>query len=111
VTLEARNGRACSPLPLAGRVAARAPGVDRAGRNLYAERMIVKRLEANEPTVIPAELLAQLGLRAGDQIALDVVGDKIVVASAADYPDVFVNNFSTFTEWSSEADAEAFDNL
>jgi antitoxin component of MazEF toxin-antitoxin module len=73
--------------------------------------MIVKRLEANAPAVIPAELLAQLGLRTGDEIAIDLVGDRIVIAPAEDYPDMFVNNFSTFTEWASEADSKAYDNL
>ena len=73
--------------------------------------MIVKRLDADAPAVIPAELLAQLGLRAGDEIAIDLVGDRIVIASADDYPDMFVNNFSTFTEWASEADSQAYDNL
>jgi AbrB family looped-hinge helix DNA binding protein len=73
--------------------------------------MIIKRLEAGAPAVIPAELLAQLGLKPGDEIAIEVVGDKIVVAPAEDLPDMFVNNFSTFTEWASEADSKAYDNL
>ena len=70
--------------------------------------MIVKRLEAGSPAVIPAELLAELGLKPGDDIAIDIVGDKIVVAPAKEWPDMFVGNFSTFTEWDSEADREAF---
>ena len=70
--------------------------------------MIVKRLEAGSPAVIPAELLAELGLKPGDEIAIEIVGDKIVVAPANDCPDIFVGNFSSFTEWDSEADRKAF---
>jgi len=73
--------------------------------------MIVTRLEADAPAVIPAEMLAQLGLKPGDEIAIELVGDKIIVVPAEDWPDMFVNNFSTFTEWASEADCKAFDNL
>lgn len=73
--------------------------------------MIVTRLEADTPAVIPVELLAALGLKPGDEIAIEVVGDKIIVAPADDWPDPFLNNFSTFTEWASEADCKAFDNL
>ena len=73
--------------------------------------MIVKRLEAGAPAVIPPELLAALGLNPGDEIAIELVGDRIIVAPAEDWPDMFVNNFSTFTEWASEADCKAFDNL
>lgn len=72
--------------------------------------MIVTRLEAGSPAVIPAELLAALGLKPGDEIAIELVGDKIVVAPADDSADPFVNNFSTFTEWADELDS-VYDNL
>ncbi len=73
--------------------------------------MIVTRLEAGKPMVIPEELLTALGLKPGDDIAIELLGDKIIVTPAEDWPDMFVNNFSTFTEWASEADCKAFDNL
>ncbi len=73
--------------------------------------MIVTRLEAGSPAVIPAELLAALGLKPGDEIAIELVGDKIIVAPADEWPDPFVNNFSTFTEWATEADCKAYDDL
>lgn len=73
--------------------------------------MIVTRLKADAPAVIPPELLAQLGLKPGDEIAIDVVGDRIVVMSLDDRLDGFVGNFSTFWEWDTEADREAFRNL
>lgn len=72
--------------------------------------MIVTRLEAGSPAVIPTELLAALGLKPGDEIAIELVGDKIVVAPADDSTDPFVNNFSTFTEWADELDS-VYDNL
>jgi len=40
-----------------------------------------------------------------------VVEGRIVIAPAGEYPDMFVGNFSTFTEWDSEADREAFRDL
>lgn len=73
--------------------------------------MIVTRLEAGSPAVIPAELLEALGLKPGDEIAIELVGDKIIVAPADEWPDPFVNNFSTFTEWATEADCKAYDDL
>lgn len=73
--------------------------------------MIVTRLEADKPVIVPAALLAALGLKAGDEIAIDLVGDRIIVAPVEDRPDAFLNNFATFTEWASEADCRAFDNL
>jgi AbrB family looped-hinge helix DNA binding protein len=73
--------------------------------------MIVTRLEPGAPAVIPAELLAELGLKPGDEIAIERIGDTIVIAPADDWPDMFVGNFSTFTEWDTEADREAFRDL
>ena len=71
--------------------------------------MIIARLQPDRSIMIPPELIAALGLQPGDEIAIDVVGDRIVVAAADEWPDAFVNDFSTFTEWSSKADCEAFD--
>ena len=72
--------------------------------------MIVTRLDADKPAVIPGELLDALGLKAGDEIAIELVGARIVIAPANEWPDPFVNNFATFTEWASEED-KVFDNL
>jgi AbrB family looped-hinge helix DNA binding protein len=73
--------------------------------------MIVTRLESGEPVVIPAEMLAALGLRPGDEVAIDLVEGKIIIAPTDDSPDAFLNNFSAFTEWATAADCEAYDNL
>ena len=72
--------------------------------------MIISRLEADRPTVIPGKLLAAPGLKPGDEAAIDLVGNKIVIASAEDWPDRFLNNFSTGTEWASGED-KVFDDL
>ena len=72
--------------------------------------MIVTRLAADKPAVIPSELLDALGLKPGDEIAIELVGTRIVIAPASEWPDPFVNNFATFTEWASEED-KVFDNL
>lgn len=72
--------------------------------------MILSRLTAKAQTTVPRSVRVALGLGAGEQLSWRIEGDEVIV-SRADHPDSFVNNFSTFTEWASEADCEAFDNL
>ncbi len=72
--------------------------------------MIVSRLESGRPVIVPQEMISALGLKPGDDVAIDLVDGKIIVAPAEDWPDAFLNNFSAFTEWSSKADSEAYDN-
>jgi bifunctional DNA-binding transcriptional regulator/antitoxin component of YhaV-PrlF toxin-antitoxin module len=79
-------------------------------RKTYNGGMIVTRLESGQPVVIPSEMIAALGLKPGDDVAIELVGGKVIVAPADNWPDAFVNNFSAFTEWSSRADSEAYDN-
>lgn len=72
--------------------------------------MIVSRITADTLAAFPAEVVRALGLKPGDEVAFEVGLDGVFM-TRADEPDVFVNNFSTFTEWASEADCRAYDNL
>jgi antitoxin PrlF len=72
--------------------------------------MIRTRLGAKAQTTVPLAVRRALGLREGDELKweLDDTGVRVARCSS---PDPFVNNFATFSEWASEADCEAFDNL
>ena len=67
--------------------------------------MIVGRLTAKSQTTIPRAVRLALGLKPGDSIAYDIAAGEVRIRRAEFVGDGFVNNFSTFTEWSSEADS------
>jgi antitoxin PrlF len=50
-----------------------------------------------------------LGLEPGDDVVWEIEGDRVVMSRARAASDPFVGNFDAFTEWSSEADCQAFD--
>ena len=66
-------------------------------------------LTSKSQTVIPKEVRQRMGLKAGDSVRYVVKGRKVEIekVTAGDGFDPF----STFTEWYSEADANAFDDL
>ncbi|SMF66603.1 type II toxin-antitoxin system PrlF family antitoxin [Allosphingosinicella indica] len=70
--------------------------------------MILSRLTAKAQVTVPMAVRKALGLGPGDQIAWRIEGGEVIVGRP---DDPFVNNFSTFDEWASEADCKAFDNL
>ena len=59
-------------------------------------------------TVIPREVRARRGLKAGDRLAYRITPKGILIEMAQDASD---DPFATFTEWSSEADERAFKSL
>jgi antitoxin PrlF len=73
--------------------------------------MIIGKITAKAQTTIPQAVRRALGLLPGDDIEWEIEGDKAVICRARRSPDPFIGNFSTFTEWASEADCEAFDNF
>lgn len=76
--------------------------------------MILSRITSKAQTTVPRAVRAALGLSEGDQLvwSLGEAGRVTLRRRAlADPADPFVNNFSTFAEWASEADCEAFDKL
>lgn len=73
--------------------------------------MIQSRISSKAQTTIPRAVRLALGLKPGDEIVWEIENDRVVMMRAEAAFDPFVNNFSTFTEWASEADCKAFDNL
>lgn len=70
--------------------------------------MIQSRISSKAQTTIPRAVRAALGLHEGDTVVYQIDGDRVIL-TRADAPDMFVNNFSTFTEWADEADCRAYD--
>jgi len=66
--------------------------------------MIHSRISSKAQTTIPRAVRDALGLKQGDAVAYQIDGDRVIM-TRADAPDMFVNNFSTFTEWADEADS------
>ena len=73
--------------------------------------MIIGKITAKSQTTVPLAVRRALGLLPGDDIEWEIEGDRVVVTRAHSGDDGFIGNFSTFTEWASEADCKAFDNL
>jgi antitoxin PrlF len=59
---------------------------------------------------IPKAVRKALGIEPGDEVVWEIEGDRVIMSRAGG-PDMFVGNFSTFTEWDSEADRKAFADL
>ena len=77
--------------------------------------MIVSRISSKSQITLPKAVRAALKLRDGDQVGwiIDESGKVTlfpIVEDEAERSDGFVNNFSTFSEWATEAD-RVFDNL
>ena len=77
---------------------------------LHPSPMIVSKLTSKAQTTIPQPVRAALDLQPGDEIAYEIVDDRVIVTKVhhrgkTDDP------FRTFEEWSSEADANAYANL
>lgn len=69
--------------------------------------MIVSRITRKAQTTLPRAVCAALGLREGDRVAYEIEGDRVVLMRAEPAEDPF----ATFTEWSSDADAQAYAKL
>jgi antitoxin PrlF len=73
--------------------------------------MIQGRITAKSQTTIPRAVRAALGVGPGDSVSYEIRGKEVIMKRIAPPPkDLFLNNFSSFTEWSSEADS-AYDVL
>ena len=74
--------------------------------------MIHSRITAKSQTTVPLAVRRALGIGPGDELAWVVDGDQVVLSRVIfDYSDSPISDFSTFTEWASEADCKAYDNL
>ena len=80
----------------------------------YSDCMIEGRITGKSQTTIPRAVRAALGVGPGDSVSYEIRGKEVVMKrapkKAKPEPDMFLANFSTFTEWSSEADS-AYDVL
>jgi antitoxin PrlF len=72
--------------------------------------MIHSRLTSKAQITLPKAVRKALGIAPGDEVVWEIEGDRVIMTRGGQ-GDPFVNNFSTFTEWASEADCKAFDNL
>jgi antitoxin PrlF len=75
--------------------------------------MIISRITAKSQTTVPAAVRRALNIGPGDSIGYEVDGDHVTLKPVRlrSTSDPFVNNFSTFTEWDSEADRKAYADL
>jgi len=71
--------------------------------------MIIGKLTAKAQTTIPRAVRLALGLQPGDEVVWEIDGDQVILTRAQPAVDPFVGNFSSFTEWASDADCAAFD--
>ena len=66
------------------------------------------KLTTKAQTVIPREVRAKLGLKAGDRVRYRMTAKGVLIEKAEAEGD---DPFATFTEWSSEADDNAYKSL
>lgn len=71
--------------------------------------MILGKITAKAQITIPRAVRAALGLKPGDDVEWSVEGDRVIMTRSRRTADPFVGNFDSFSEWSSDADCEAFD--
>ena len=74
--------------------------------------MIQSRIGSKAQTTVPRAVRTALGLQAGDTLAYAIEEGRVVLTRVTDMSaDTFIGNFSTFTDWATEADAKAYADL
>jgi antitoxin PrlF len=71
--------------------------------------MITSKLTSKAQTTIPQPVRAALRLVAGDEIAYEIDGHRVLLTRASDR--VAEDPFGTFTEWDSDEDRKAYAKL
>ena len=71
--------------------------------------MITSKLTSKAQTTIPAPVRTALRLKPGDQLVYSVEGDRVILTRSDRGP--IDDPFTTFDEWSSEADRQAYGDL
>jgi antitoxin PrlF len=71
--------------------------------------MITSKLTSKAQTTIPQPVRSALHLHPGDELAYIIENDRIILKRVEQ--DVGDNPFTTFVEWDSPADREAYANL
>ena len=71
--------------------------------------MITSKLTRKAQTTVPQPIRAALHLKAGDELAYRIEGEKVILSRA---PVVAVDDpFVTFGEWDSDSDRQAYADL
>jgi antitoxin PrlF len=72
--------------------------------------MIHSKLTSKAQTTIPQAVRTALRLEPGDELVYEITDERVILTKAkpAQPPD---DPFGTFTEWSSQADTEAYAEL
>lgn len=74
--------------------------------------MIHSRITSKAQTTVPAAVRRALGADAGDELAWELDGNTVTVRRVVTHDsDGPLNPFAVFTEWASEADCRAYDDL
>jgi antitoxin PrlF len=71
--------------------------------------MITSKLTSKAQTTIPQPVRTALRLKAGDDLAYVIEGDRVLLAKAS--PEPADDPFRAFNEWDSPADTKAYADL
>ena len=72
--------------------------------------MITSKLTTKSQTTIPRPVRAALRVKAGDELAYEIDGDRVILTRASRVRDGD-DPFRTFEEWDSAADNKAYGDL
>ena len=68
--------------------------------------MITSKITSKSQTTIPQPVRLALGLKAGDELAYEIDGDRVIVTKAG--LESGEDPFALFTEWADEIDTKDF---
>ncbi|HEY5208947.1 MAG TPA: type II toxin-antitoxin system PrlF family antitoxin [Stellaceae bacterium] len=71
--------------------------------------MITSKITGKARTTIPQAVRIALRIKAGDEIAYAIEGDRVILTKTSVV--ILDNRFTTFIEWDSEADRRAYGKL
>ena len=73
---------------------------------------VFSKITAKAQTTVPKEVRAALGIKPGDTIVYRISKGKVTVAKAEPLDRAYLKSLeSTLSEWTSDEDAAAYDNL
>ena len=73
--------------------------------------MLTSKLTSKAQTTIPQAVRTALGLRPGDALAYSIEKDGRAILTRFEQRPVSDDPFATFSEWASDADAQAYGDL
>ena len=73
---------------------------------------VFSKITSKAQTTVPKEVRAALGIKPGDTMVYRISKGRVTVAKAEPLDKTYLRSLeSTLSEWSSEEDAAAYDNL